>query len=70
MALHCACGSSCVHPADAASAVQAVPSCYNILLEDEETASVNEEDSKQDCTAAGGITADVRWQAWLRQRRS
>ena len=67
MAMHCVCGSSCVHPADVASqnVVQAVPSCYNILFADEETASATEEDSKESQAAAcaGGITADVRWQA-------
>ena len=67
--MHCACASSCDPSADAASAVQAMPSRFNMLLEDEETASVTEEDSKGECTAAGRITADVRWQACPRQHR-
>ena len=66
MAIHCACGSSCDPSADAASAVQAVPSRFNMLLEDEETAFMTEEDSKGECTADRRITADVRWQAWPR----
>ena len=53
--------SSRVHPADAASVVQAVPSCYTILREDDDIASVG--DSRERQTATAGITAYVRWQA-------
>ena len=71
MAMHCVCSGSSVHPADAASVVQAVPSRYSmlledtILLEDEDTASLTDKDGTEECTAAGRIAADVRWQAWL-----
>ena len=69
MAMHCAYGSSRDHPADAICVGQAAPSRYNILLEDKETGSVTEEDSEEECTASGRITAEVRWQAWPRQHR-
>ena len=52
-----------------------MPSCYNILfednilLEDEEAASVIEEDHTEERLATGRITADVSWQAWLRLSR-
>ena len=53
--------SSRVHPADAASVVQAVPSYYTILRDDDDIASVG--DSRERQTATAGITAYVRWQA-------
>ena len=61
--------SRCVHPADIARMVQNVPSRYNVLLEDEETAPLDEQDGEEAATAAGGISADVRRQTWPRQRR-
>ncbi len=64
--MQCACNSSCVPPTDAARVIQAVPSRYNMLLEDEESNPLNEQDGEEASTAAGGISADVRWQ---RQRR-
>ena len=59
----------CVASADNACVVQAVPSRYNMLFEDEETALLNDEDGEDASTAAGRISAEVRWQTWPRQRR-
>ena len=58
-----------MHPADIARMVQAVRSCYNKFLEDEETAFPSEEDDGEASTAAGKISTDVRRQTWPRQRR-
>ena len=63
-----ACSTS-VRPADSACLMQAAPSWSNTLLEAEETAPVDEEHGKEACAAVGGITAQVRQQAWPRQRR-
>ena len=58
-----------MHPADVARVVQAVPFCYNKLLEDKETAFHSEEDGEEASTAAGGISADMRRLTWPRQCR-
>ena len=49
--------------------VQAEPSRYKKVLEDEETALLDEEDGEEASIAAGRISADVRWQTWPRRGR-
>ena len=61
--------STRVRPADSALLMQAAPSWSHRLLEAQETAPVDEVHDEEACAAVGEITAQVRWQAWPRQRR-